>query len=140
MTPTARQHLTTLAPFLGRSQRLCIQGLLRGEEAAHFEERLAALAATVTAMPRTYDNEKTGAAPMAALHFFTPGCDAYAVELDIDTDGEGQIQVFGMVNLGYGPELGYFSIPEWLAMGAELDLHFTPRPLAGFLPQKGAAQ
>jgi hypothetical protein len=35
----------------------------------------------------------------------------------------------GAANLGYGAELGYISLPELLAAGAELDLHFTPRPL-----------
>ncbi|MEI7902867.1 MAG: hypothetical protein WCK89_21685 [bacterium] len=32
--------------------------------------------------------------------------------------------------LGYGPELGYISLPEILECGAELDLYFAAKTIA----------
>jgi hypothetical protein len=46
------------------------------------------------------------------------------VEKDADPDHVGQMQAFGIADLGMGAELGYISIPELLENGAELDLYF----------------
>ena len=43
--------------------------------------------------------------------------------------GEGQIQAFGLANLGYGAELGYICIKELIEHGIELDLYWTPKTL-----------
>jgi hypothetical protein len=77
-------------------------------------------------MPKTYEQDGLGQQAIAHLHYFTAGGDWYITERDTHPD---QHQAFGAANLGYGAELGYISLPELLAAGAELDLHFTPRPL-----------
>lgn len=63
--------------------------------------------------------------PTYHLHYFFRGCDWYIQEKDIDSE-DGQIQAFGLANLGYGFELGYISIQELVENGVELNLHFTP--------------
>ncbi len=129
-TPDTNAHLNTLAEFIGRSQRHCVASLLRGEEGAHFAATLARLAAMVAAMPTTYGQEGKGMDAIAYLHYFCGGADWYITEKDINTDGAGQLQAFGLADLGQGAELGYISIPDLLAVGAELDFHFTPITLA----------
>ena len=52
--------------------------------------------------------------------------------MDVDTDGEGQLQTFGLV-CGFETELGYVDILELLEARVEFDLRWTPRPLAGLL-------
>jgi len=64
---------------------------------------------------------------IAHLHYFTGSGDWYITERDTSTE---QHQAFGLADLGYGGELGYISIAELIANNVELDLHFTPQPLA----------
>jgi len=130
MHTDTKTTMKTLAEFIGRSQRHCVTELLKGEEGTYFAATLATLAATVAAMPTTYDQEGQGTNATAHLHYFRGGADWYITEKDINTDGAGQLQAFGLVNLGDGPEFGYISIPDILAAGAELDFHFTPITLA----------
>ena len=55
------------------------------------------------------------------------------MEKDADPDHAGQVQAFGVADLGMGPEAGYISIPELLENGAELDLYFTPKRIGELL-------
>ena len=56
------------------------------------------------------------------------------MEKDADTDHAGQVQAFGIADLGMGyRELGYISIPELLENGAELDLYYTTPKTIGEL-------
>ena len=64
--------------------------------------------------------------------------DFYITERDSDEDGQGQIQAFGLADLGYGAELGYISIAELISNHVELDFHFKPTTIAQ-LKQKQAA-
>ena len=48
-------------------------------------------------------------------------------------DHAGQVQAFGIADLGMGRELGYISIPELLENGAEIDLYFKPQPIGDLL-------
>jgi hypothetical protein len=129
-SPDAAAALDALAPFIGRSQRHCVASFLTGEDGPFFAGRLVALAAVVAAMPTTYGQEGRGNQTVAHLHYFTGGADWYITEKDINTDGAGQLQAFGLADMGHGPEMGYISIPDLLAAGAELDFHFTPTTLA----------
>ena len=88
------------------------------------------MAGIVTRMPKTYETDGAGDNAMAYLHYFSSNCDWFITEKDEDSDGEGQIQAFGLADLGYGGELGYISIAELIALNVELDLHFTPSTLA----------
>jgi len=126
----ARAAMKPLCAFIGRAQRQCVTSLLTGEEGQFFIDKLVTLAAVVAKIPTTYAQESLGDQALVHLHYFIGGADWYITERDVDTDGAGQIQAFGMVNMGHGPEMGYVSIPEILAAGAELDFYFTPKTLA----------
>lgn len=134
--PAARtpvEALRVLQPFLSRAQFLTLRDCCRGEEKAWFIGRALQLASLIDAMPRTYDTDGRPE-KVASLHYFRGGCDWYIIELDRgapdDTPADFQRQAFGLASLGYAPELGYISIPELLEAGAELDLHFEPKPIS----------
>ena len=104
-----------------------------GEEGDHFIGIIDRIHATWQAMPKTYESTAKGRAALAQLHYFTGGCDWWIVEKDADPDHAGQVQAFGIADLGMGRELGYISIPELLENGAELDLFFKPQPIGELL-------
>lgn len=129
-----------LASFVPHAQRYSLRSLQQGEEGEFFRERIEQLRAQVEAMPRTYETDGKGDAAPVGLHYFSRGADWYIVELDASAnDGSGHVQAFGLADLGYGPELGYISIPELLRHGAELDLHFTPCTVGDIRRKRGAA-
>jgi len=120
-TPEAFATLRTLtAP----AQRAVILAAARGEEAEHFLTIIDRVHAMWHARPKTYETDAQGRAALAHLHYFTGGCDWWIVEKDADPDHAGQVQAFGVADLGMGAELDYISIPELLENGAELDLYF----------------
>ncbi len=124
MTP-----LDSLIPFMGNAQRRAVIAGMRGEESAYFHTTIGDLASRVAAMPKTYEQDGV-ADPIVSLHYFTGNADWYITEKDIDHDGAGQVQAYGYADLGFGGEMGYISIGEIVRHGAELDFHFTPRPLS----------
>jgi hypothetical protein len=79
---------------------------------------------------RTYETDGQGEAALVQLHYFNGNSDWYILELDKDGILD---EAFGWMVLGGDlqfAELGYVSINELCANGVELDLHWTPRPLA----------
>ena len=114
-----------LSEFIGRNQMRVLAGLCRGEEGEWFREKLRELAEQVRSMPMTYETDGEGDAAVAHLHYFTPSMDFYITERDAEPE---QHQAFGLV-AGYETELGYISLREILACGAELDLHWIPKPV-----------
>lgn len=126
----ANARLERLRRFIGRSQRQAIRHGLDGEEGGHFADILADFCAIVAAMPKPYDTENQGENAIVHLHYFKGGCDWWITERDSSAQ---QLQAFGLASLGYEPELGYISIDELLAEGVELDLYWTPCPLADIL-------
>jgi len=130
-----------LADLMGPAQRRVIADALAGPERHWFRAKLAELDRVATAMPRTYQTDGQGDAAAAQLHYFTASADWYIVELDVSAaeDG-GHHQAFGLACLnGEYPELGYISIPELLACGAELDLHWSPTPIGALKAQAAGA-
>lgn len=126
----AATALKTLRGFIGNIQLRVIGDGCRGEEKQYFFDKLVEMADVVTRMPKTYETDGEGDNAVAHLHYFSSSCDWFITEKDVDSDGEGQIQAFGLADLGYGGELGYISIAELVAHNVELDLHFTPSTLA----------
>jgi len=122
--------LQTLRRFIGNIQLSVIGDGCRGEEKQYFFDKLVEMAGVVTRMPKTYETDGEGDNAVAYLHYFSSNCDWFITEKDEDSDGEGQIQAFGLADLGYGGELGYISIAELIALNVELDLHFKPSTLA----------
>lgn len=126
--------VTLLRQFIGRNQlRVMLTNTDpdKCEEAAFFQQMITDLAARIRAMPKTYEQDGLGDAAVVHLHYFTGGADWFIYEKDMETKDEpGQHQAFGLADLyGDGGELGYISIVELLANGAELDLYWTPKTL-----------
>ena len=84
----------------------------------------------IASAPVTYEQDGKGDDAIVYLHYFFGGCDWYITEKDVDG---GVQQAFGYAVL-FGDkenaELGYICITEIIQCGAELDLYFTPCPLA----------
>ena len=131
---TNTELIQSLTDFIGPSQLACLKGLLRGEEGDWFKMKLSEIASLIATMATTGQQDGKGDQAIVYLHYFVGGCDWWITEKDIgfadDAHGTGQIQAFGLVDLGYGPELGYISLPEVFSVGAELDLHWKIKTLA----------
>ena len=129
--------INTLAPFIGAAQTWALVNGCKGEEKEFFKGKILEMAQIIASMPKSYDTDGQGNDAVVILHYFTGSWDWYITEKDVDTDGKGQIQAFGMVD-GYECEMGYISIKEITGAGAELDLHWTPRTLRQ-IKEKAAA-
>lgn len=123
----ALKQFYLLHHFLGRAQKyVIVEGMKRGEESQYFIDKVMEISELIKKMPKTYEQEGKGGEAIAYLHYFYGPIDAYITEKDMETE---QHQAFGMIDIGYGPEVGYISIIELLQNGCELDMHFTPKPL-----------
>lgn len=117
----------TLRPFICASQIEAMADVCRGEERRYMFSKLVELVDTIATMHKTYETDGQGDAAIVRLHYFVGGCDWYITERDLLDE---QRQAFGLADIGMGcPELGYISIVEITAAGAELDLHWTPKTL-----------
>ena len=116
-----------LSDFIGWRQLGAIRHLLGGEERNGMRGKILEYAERVARMPKIGDDSH-----VAFLHYFMGGADWYILEKD--TGNEGQIQAFGWAEIlpGCG-EYGYISIKEITDAGAELDLYWTPKPMAEVL-------
>ena len=133
-TPPEKPHeLDTLRLLTTPEQFEVITDAMMGEEGDAFIEIIDRIHATWQAMPKTYETDGQGRDALARLHYFIGGCDWWIVEKDADPDGAGQVQAFGIADLGMGRELGYISIPELLENGAELDLYFNAKTIGEIL-------
>lgn len=128
MTPNGA--LEALQGFVSLGQIRAMIAGCRGEEGEHFRAKLNEFGRRVQSMPKTYEQDGKGAQAVAHLHYLVGGCDWYITERDLDHDGAGQVQAFGLVDLGMGPELGYINLVEVIQAGGELDLYFEPKTLA----------
>ncbi|MHB8224999.1 DUF2958 domain-containing protein, partial [Acidithiobacillus sp.] len=135
--PPLRKVPAVLRPFLSQSQIRATEDGLRGEEKDFFAERMDTLAEMIAVMPKTYESDGKGDQAMVHLHYFHRGADWYITEKDSDPDGTGQVQAFGLADLGMDyPEMGYISIQEITRLGAEMDYHFAPRSLLELKKEK----
>ena len=113
--------------FIGNAQAQALGIVLRGEERQFFQDKVCDIAALVTSMPKTYEQDGKGDQAIVHLHYFASGlANWYITERDQEPE---QLQAYGMVNLGYGDEKGYISLLEITNCGAELDLYWTPKTL-----------
>ncbi len=129
-----------LSRFMSVQQWEAVRSLMKGEEGAFFQQKMAELATRIDSMPRTYEQEGAEET-FYYLHYFKGSADWWIAELDRgdhdDTPEQFMTQCFGYADLfGGGGErgeresVGYISIPEIVAAGAELDFHFKPGPIA----------
>jgi len=91
-------------------------------EREYFRDLVVSLAQTIRDMPVTGDQDGMGDDAVAYLHYFVGGFDFYITEKDVDG---GVMQAFGLISSDC-VELGYISITEIIAAGAELDFNFAP--------------
>lgn len=124
--PQATAAFKALRGFIGSVQMSAMADVCRSEEKQFMFDKLAALVDTISIMPQTYQTDGQGSAAVVFLHYFVKNCDFYITEKDMEAE---QLQAFGLADLGYGGELGYISLKEILAAGAELDLCFEPATL-----------
>lgn len=116
---------------------------------AHYIGVLQSFKETFARIPKLYETEpeapkedeaddkdavsKSGEA-IAYLHYFIGRCDWWITEKESESE-----LVYGVTDLGYGPEFGYISLVELLEvrvkspsgfmLGVELDFHWEPKPL-----------
>ena len=120
---------STLRPFLSRTQMAMLRTMAHpahSQEWQFYVAKVEALADLVAGMVQTYQQEGKGDQATVYLHYFIGGSDWYITEKDVDGGVE---QAFGYAVLNGDEdcaELGYISIQELAACGAELDLYFSP--------------
>lgn len=138
MNKTTRENLKTLAPFMSHAQMACVTDLMRGEEAAYFEEVAARLASTVRTMPTVYQQDELGDEAVAHLHYFYRGMDWWITEKDTSVE---QLQAFGLAHWqGNEPECGYINLDDFKRRHVELDFHWQPKTLREIKEKLAARQ
>lgn len=123
--------MKTVRPFLSKEQFEVMSDACWGEEKEFFQQTFIELAQLIDTMPETYEQDVKGDRAIAYLHYFSGANDWYITEKDIEG---GVTQAFGyaVVNGVQYPysKFCYVSITEITRCGTDLDLHFTPCPLA----------
>lgn len=132
----AAKRIPVLNRFVGRSQIAAMGELCYGEERQFFIDKICELADLFAhKMAKTYEQDGKGNDAIVYLHYFhASGADWYITERDIEDE---QNQAYGLADLGYGAELGYISIEELKSVGAELDIHWTPKTLGAVRVKTG---
>lgn len=115
--------LNKLCNFINPNQLSVLRDMIRGEESEFFVEKLTKLFNLIDTMSKTYEQDGKGDEAVAYLHYFKGNMDFYITEKDME---DTQLQAYGLVNMGYGAELGYISIIDLLKNDIELDLYFEP--------------
>lgn len=124
---------------IGGDQATVTNSMRRGEEGEFFDRKMIEILDTLRAMPGPGATDGQGKSAIAHLHYFTPSGDWYITEIDRSdqtTLASRQHQAFGWADPFGDPrcaELGYISLAELTAAGAELDYHWTPQTLAACL-------
>lgn len=126
--PDYLHNIVVLNRFVSNDQWIALRDLVDGEEGEFFADKVIEYGNRITSMPHTYQTDGQGDEAICHLHYFKGACDWYIIEKDAEMP---QHQAFGWCDLGMGfPELGYVSIEELKQVGAELDLHWDPKPLS----------
>lgn len=96
--------------------------VLKSTKFSEMEDVISRLNSVAKVTPKLYGQDGVKD-KMIYLHYFYANQDWYVTELDKSTG-----ECFGYANLGYGAELGYMSIPEFVSNGkVELDFYFEPK-------------
>lgn len=130
-TKAALSNSGLLNFFMPKSERFALLETLDGEEGEYMADIVNGMVERINNMPKTGETDGQGDEAIVHLHYFGGAVDAWVTEKDMGdgTDDQRQHQAFGLVSLGYEPELGYVSIQELIENGIELDLYWTPKPL-----------
>lgn len=113
-----------LKHFINTSQLNTLHHLAAtSEEAEYFVQKLQELEHLFESMPRVYEQEEKGDNAVIYLHYFRGNQDAWITERDTTDE---QLQAFGLIDLGMGPEIGYIPIKTLIENNFELDLYWQP--------------
>ena len=126
---------TKVRLFINPNQRTAMLSNCYGEDGAFFVDKFKSLGNLIEGMPVTHAQDGKGKNAIAYLHYFIGNCDWYVTEKDIEG---GVLQAFGFHLLDGNLDKGrfrYINISELLLVGAELDLHFTPKTLNEILSE-----
>ncbi len=138
--PEIKTILETLKPWIPKLQFKVLQSFVLPscEEHQFFRQKLTELLKVIQSLPKIYDTQHN-TNPPALLHYFGKG-DWWITEAAIIKDDPatlGQIEAFGIADLGFGAEMGYLSIPDIVnTPGIEIDLHFSPTPSKDILAKR----
>ena len=121
----SKQFTRAFGSVINKLQRKAIQEALNSAEEEWFLDKIDEIQKIINEMPRTYETDGQGDNAVAYLHYFTAQFDWYITEMDISATPK---QCFGLVKM-QETELGYIDLMELVNCGAELDLHWTPKPL-----------
>lgn len=130
-TPRASVSVGILKNFIPARQLRTILSLAKGEEGAFFVEKMQELTELINKMPKATAKKQD----IAYLHYFAGSADWWITGKDFKYDENPeakQFQAFGKADLfgdGSCERYGYISIEEMLDSWAELDLHWTPKPV-----------
>lgn len=133
VSPEATAAHLKMKRFMNELQWRAVRSYMSGEEGEFFQGKMIELAGVIDAMPRTKQGDPDN--PVVHLHYFRGSADWHITELDMgakdDTPEQFMSQCFGHADLfgDHNGEWGYISIPEIVKHRAELDFHWTPRPL-----------
>lgn len=134
-----QEQTKTLELFMPAEQLKAVKQIMRGRDGkAELTPVLERLAATIAAMPQTYEQDGKGDEAVAHLHYFFGGCDWWITEKDVEG---GVDQAYGLVDLGHGPELGYISIRELchdVHPMMNVDFYWTPKTIGEIKAKKAA--
>ena len=123
------RNIRALRPFLSPAQLDVMTSLTNGEEGEYFEQKIEDFAKRITGMAKTYETRSQGDEALVVLHYFMGGSDWYITERDMEPE---QLQAHGYAVLNGDTrhaKLGYIPISEITRLGAELDLHWSPKTL-----------
>ncbi len=96
--------------------------VLKSTNFSEMEDVISRLNSVAKVTPKLYGQDGVKD-KMIYLHYFYADQDWFVTELDQSTG-----ECFGYADLGYGAELGYMSIPEFVSNGkVELDFYFEPK-------------
>lgn len=96
--------------------------VLKSTNFSEMEDVISRLNSVAKVLPKLYGQDGVKD-KMIYLHYFYSNQDWFVTELDQSTG-----ECFGYADLGYGAELGYMSIPEFVSNGkVELDFYFEPK-------------
>ena len=108
--------------------------VLRANDFSEMETAINVLNMAVARVPKLYGQDGIKD-KVIYLHYFYGNQDWYVAELDKSTG-----ECYGYADFGYGAELGYMSIPEFVNNGkVELDFYFEPKTWSKINKDKDSA-
>ncbi len=128
---SALAALISIKSFIGPAQSAFVKHLIQSsEERDFFIDKILELQRIISTMPGTYQQDGLGDNAIVHLRYFTPRSYFLITEKEIgaeeDDPSDFQKQAYGYACVNGEHDMGYISLPEILAAGAEIDFHFTP--------------